>query len=551
MVIGLVIAAAMFGALERIWLLAHLPLFGDEAVVGLMARDIGRGHLTTFYWAQNYGGVEPYVVFAVGHVVSGPIGLNATAAVLSGVAAVLVGLVVTELCGDRRAGWLAGGLAWVWPYTLVWNSSRELGFHFVTLVAGLALFYLAVRVAHGHRGASTYLLVGVSAGVGWWSSPEIIYFAVQAAVVLIGSWGRWSNRLRGRWDPRPVILVVGGAVVGALPWLYTNLNTGFVSLSTSSAPVGTPTNYGGRLAVFFDTVMPTELGLKSLFTGEWIGGVTLGRALYTVALLVLAGSVVVAWRALHGGAAGIPLFSCSLAVVAFPFLFAVNPGAGYWSDGRYGVDLSFLLVILVFGSIAQLLVGRAAAPPVGTPAPRAAASSRRARQVACRVAVIGSVALVAGAALTAVGSHHTSNTPDTSATAFLSGWHDPNGPIQAAAHAMEAAGIHYAFADYWTAYDLDLLDPNVTVSPSPLDPVRSKPIAAAVTRAPRPAWIFFAPDRIAQAALAFSNPQQGPASYSEGAFLALLAQRHVGSRTVHLGVLDAVIPSSRVVLPQG
>jgi len=46
-------------------------------------------------------------------------------------------LLVTELCGDRRAGILAGSLAWVWPYTLIWNSSRELGFHFATLALGM------------------------------------------------------------------------------------------------------------------------------------------------------------------------------------------------------------------------------------------------------------------------------------------------------------------------------------------------------------------------------------------------------------------------------
>ncbi len=56
----LAILAIAYGAVLRLWLLVHLPLFGDEAVVGLMARQIDAGHFTAFYWGQFYGGVEPY-----------------------------------------------------------------------------------------------------------------------------------------------------------------------------------------------------------------------------------------------------------------------------------------------------------------------------------------------------------------------------------------------------------------------------------------------------------------------------------------------------------
>src|SRR5580692_9827222 len=58
-------AAVLYGALLRAWLLTHLPLWGDEAIVGLQARAIGSGHFSAFYWGQHYGGLEPYVVAAV------------------------------------------------------------------------------------------------------------------------------------------------------------------------------------------------------------------------------------------------------------------------------------------------------------------------------------------------------------------------------------------------------------------------------------------------------------------------------------------------------
>jgi hypothetical protein len=130
----LVVLAGAYGILVRLWLLAHLPLFGDEAVVGLMGRGILHGHLDAFYWGQSYGGVEPYVVAAVlSRVNGGPMGLNATAAVLSLAAAVLVCAVLVTGRVSRRLAALGAALAWVWPYAAVWNSVREIGFRGVTL----------------------------------------------------------------------------------------------------------------------------------------------------------------------------------------------------------------------------------------------------------------------------------------------------------------------------------------------------------------------------------------------------------------------------------
>ncbi len=557
--IAVVCLAALFGACERLWLLFHLPLFGDEAVVGLMARGIDAGHVTTFYWGQHYGGVEPYVAAVVGHVFSGPIGVNATAALLSAVGSVLAGLVVFEISGDRRAGMVVSALTWVWPYALVWNSSRELGFHFATLTLGLAVLYLAVRTCRGHRGAGHYLLLGLCAGAGWWSSPEIAYFLVPAGFVLVASWPRWSAGRHAPLDPKPAAMVVAGLLCGALPWLYTNLTTGFLSLSAASAPSGA-TTFGGRLAVFFDSVLPIELGLKTLFTGAWIGGSFWGPVFYGAGLFVILGSMASAVWVARRRKGHMLLLGCAVGVAAFPLIFAVDPGSGFWLDGRYGTDLSFLLAILGFTALAEVGGVRANGParptgPTGTAPPtrvhgaRPSGSARRAVSAARRLVLVGVVAVAAGASLTAVASHRTSGTPDASPTAFFSGWQNPNRAMDEVAGAMRAAGIRYAYGDYWTAYDLDEVDSSLTVSPSSRDPVRSMPLAAAVAAAPRAAWLFFAPDQITEASRAFSNPEPGPGDYTEQSFLALLAERGIGSRVVHLGVLDAVLPDRRVLLP--
>jgi len=76
------------------------------------------------------------------------------------------------------------------------------------------------------------------------------------------SWSKWSSI-------RTVVLVLASAVVGALPWLWTNARDGFKSLSRSAAPVAVPASYGERLSVFFHKTLPIDLGVKTLFTGHW------------------------------------------------------------------------------------------------------------------------------------------------------------------------------------------------------------------------------------------------------------------------------------------
>jgi hypothetical protein len=42
----------------RVWLV-ELPIWGDEAIVGIMGRSIDGGHFTAFYLGQHYGGLSP------------------------------------------------------------------------------------------------------------------------------------------------------------------------------------------------------------------------------------------------------------------------------------------------------------------------------------------------------------------------------------------------------------------------------------------------------------------------------------------------------------
>src|SRR5215469_9647329 len=137
-----VVAAALallYGLVLRVWLLVQLPIWGDEAIVGLMARAIEGGHFTAFYWGQHYGGLEPYLV-AVGLKLGGggEPAMNGTPALLCALGAVLVGAVTFAAARSRPLGFAAAGAVWVWPYVVIWQSVREGGFREATLCCGFA-----------------------------------------------------------------------------------------------------------------------------------------------------------------------------------------------------------------------------------------------------------------------------------------------------------------------------------------------------------------------------------------------------------------------------
>src|SRR5580698_5591077 len=101
---GIVLLAVFVaGALLRLWMLGHANMNSDEAIVGLMAHQIVHGHTTTFYWGQDYGGVEPYFVALMQVFGSSPLVVNLSASVLALAAAALTWLVGRHVFTERAA----------------------------------------------------------------------------------------------------------------------------------------------------------------------------------------------------------------------------------------------------------------------------------------------------------------------------------------------------------------------------------------------------------------------------------------------------------------
>lgn len=478
--VAVVVAAALSaGVLARIWLLGRDALNSDEAVVGLVARGIQHGHLTAFVWGQPYGGVEPYVVAGVFGVL-GPsaLAVNLTPALLAAAVAVATWRVGRHLLAPWAAA-AAAALAWIWPESTVFNSTREYGYHEAALLAGMVVLLSAVRIAEGGReGADRigdWAVAGLAAGVGWWASPEVVYFLVPCAVLLAGALVRrtpWA--VGGR-----VSLAVAGCGAGMVPWLVAGAGDGWAVLRADRATAQSGT-YLHRLEIFGQHVLPMLLGLQVEGAGRWEGGPAAGHMLYGAAVAGIVVALVVLWRRVP--AARVLVGYC----LAFPLLYAVFPTSWFWNDGRYGIALTPVLALVVVGALST--VGRVAdaspAPGVPEGAPRPARRAPfPAGLLVCGVLALAAVTTVAAVDMT-VGLPGVSSAPPVWRT-------QPDPAVSAVASRLQRLRVHDVYAGYWLAYDVEFLSGGQVTTVAVGDD-RDPAQARQVARSARAAWVFVA-----------------------------------------------------------
>jgi hypothetical protein len=541
--VALVAVAAVVGAALRAWYLAHDPLNSDEAIVGLMADSILRGHFYAFYWGQAYGGAEFYPVAAMfaifGHTATA---LNATRTVLWGGAALLTWRVAARLVPDWRVAALAGALVWVAPAATVYDSTSELGFRGVTVVAGLGCLLFALRLLDGKRSLVDFAGLGLAVGVGCWSSPEIAYFIVPAGVLLVEAMVRSRLRPLLRWSAGAVG-ALAAFVVGSLPWWWHNLNGGMPSIH-NSLKVKSPLNYTERLHTFFHYSAPMQVdinvapphgphGVIAPAIPPWLYA---ARSYLLVAIAILVVGAVVMCLARGGRTVAI-----AVAVVAFPFLYAASPDSWYWEDGRYAVFAGPLLALAMVGGCAALVRKKGTADGAGGTNGRAAhrrtrrrwpRGASRLRGPTARLAFMASV--LAGATFLTVANFQAETGGGLSA--YTSDWGDGNGAELSAIRLLEASGVRAGFANYWVAYRVDFLSgQRLTFTPPRYDGLRSAEIALQARSATRPAWLF--------------QGNLGMPGLTLPGFETHLRLEHVPYRVVAAGAITAVVPLRPVEPP--
>ncbi|HET9444235.1 MAG TPA: hypothetical protein VFO65_12975, partial [Acidimicrobiales bacterium] len=123
---GLVVAAGVvLGLALRLWMVASPlgPPDADEAVAGLMARDVLHGRFETFFWGQEYGGSQEALVLAALFRVGVPTRAAMELLALVGAAgvAVLVWRIARRLTTPAAAA-VAGLAAWVGTPAVLWMT---------------------------------------------------------------------------------------------------------------------------------------------------------------------------------------------------------------------------------------------------------------------------------------------------------------------------------------------------------------------------------------------------------------------------------------------
>ncbi len=530
---AVVTLALVLGLALRLYALGRATINSDQAVVGLMAREILHGHFFAFYWGVNYGGTEAYAVAAVFALFgSSAFTLGLTPVLLCAGSLVLLWRVGNRMF-QRPVGAVAAIAFWLWPEPYLTNYHHGDGFRWVVLLCGLTVFLTVLRIGDGEGTRTDWVVLGLSAGVGWLSSPEIAYFLVPGTGYLL-------VRIVQRRSALPVgslLSGLGGLILGSLPWWWHNLSHHFDSLGrvAQPAPPGPGGAYWWHLGIFERYVVPLVLGLRLRGGGQWLAPAALSPHLVNVAVLVLAAWLV--YLALRRRALLLVAY-----VAAFPFLYAAQPYTWYWQDGRYALFLAPALALVV----ASLVCG------VGTALAR---NRRLAPGALAALVLVGGVGLTLAAAFHLAPYKSDAALPGVGRTSWSS-WHaNPNNLPTALADALVRWDVRYAFSSYWLAYDVGFLSQGrVTVSPAGTIFSRYPPYYRAIAESKAPAWIFVDPsDGQAAAAEAGTSVLDPGCSSVDEACLSVpelvewCVVHHVTYALRDSGPYVVVLPSRRVL----
>ena len=398
--IGVALAAAA-GVAFRVWAYraAVAPSDSDEAIVGLMARHILHGEVTTFYWGQPYGGTQEMflvapleAIFGWSHVV-----LSVVPALLVAVTCVLVWRIGLRVMSPTAAVAAACAL-WLWPAYTIAHTLREYGFYASNLIYSALLMLLALRVVERPSLARVGVF-GFVLGLAYWETAQIIPTALPVI-----AWTIWKApaALRHAW------LALALAVVGALPWLVWNIRNDWGSVLRHSDLAA----YEHGLRLVASPLLPMLLGLRAPLSAQLLLPKVLMYVVYVALMALFAFG---AWRSRHSKASLIYFVA-----IAFVLIWPISHRVTLLtSHPVYLIAVSPVLALLVAHPANQWL------------------------KAVALVAVLGVVSLVSLHRMDVWFRTDPDHWPPTLPRSLS--------PLGAA---LERLNVHEVYANYWIAYEL-------------------------------------------------------------------------------------------------
>jgi 4-amino-4-deoxy-L-arabinose transferase-like glycosyltransferase len=297
-------AALVIALVGRVLLLmsGSVSFHSDEAVVALMARHILEGARPVFFYGQAYmGSLDAWITAA-----AFALGGESVLSIRLGQSVLYIGIVAVgwgaawRLTGRTSAALIAALLLAIPPVLLALYTTATLGGYNETLLLGGLVWWLAYDVAHEYRRSLwRWGLMGLCAGLGWWTNALIVTYAAPAALLILYALQQDRRDLSGYAVGIGAALI--GFIIGALPWISFNLENDFAGLSfligsrDGSGFAGTDVftlPIEQRLIGLFLLGLPTLIGLRFPWTSEFflapVGVIVL--AAFALALIALARS---------------------------------------------------------------------------------------------------------------------------------------------------------------------------------------------------------------------------------------------------------------------
>lgn len=233
------VGVLLLALLGRVLLLASgtVSFHSDEAVIGLMARHILDGARPTFFYGQAYMGSLDAFLVAIGFAT-----LGESVMTIRIVQAILYLLVVAagyfaawRLSGRALVATVAALVLAIPPVLLTVYTTATLGGYNETLLFGSLLLLLGYEVTHEQaRSWWRWALLGVIAGLSWWTNGLVIAYAMPVALMILYRVFRPARTMPAlSLQMRILLLFVAlvGFFVGSAPWWIFNLNNDWAALA--------------------------------------------------------------------------------------------------------------------------------------------------------------------------------------------------------------------------------------------------------------------------------------------------------------------------------
>jgi hypothetical protein len=326
--------------------LETFPFHADEAVVGLMARHILQGRWPAFFYGQAYMGSVDASLVAAAFALFGE-GVGAIRLVQVGLysGTVLTAMRLAEEVSSSPAVPIAAGALMAIPtVNVTLYTTVSLGGYGEALLIGNLLLLIGLWASRSPSETRLSGLWATLAGLGFWGFGLTLVYSLPSGILLFRS--LWRSLDRPGFLRRAAV-IVGGAALGAAPWLWSVASTGvgsFLQELLGSAIAGSsparPLAYLGshalNLLIFGSTA---TLGLRPPWEVRWLAWPLLPVAVaFWIAALGLAARRLRADRAAR--ARWLLLGVTSAVVVGFWLTpFGADP------SGRYFLPLAVPLAI--------------------------------------------------------------------------------------------------------------------------------------------------------------------------------------------------------------